>query len=72
MQKIQMTPLDFRLTAAAVFRLLSMECSILGTTVDEVYASFLAEQLVAVQVLSQTDLQKQANRSEERRVGKEC
>ena len=55
-----MTPLDFRLTAPAIFRLLALECSILAATVNEVYTRFLPEQLVSTQVLSNASLTAQA------------
>ena len=56
-----MTPLDFRLTAPVIFRLLALECSTLAKTVTEVYTSFLTEQLVSAQVLSNITLTEQAN-----------
>ena len=55
-----MTPLDFRLTAAVIFRLVALECSTLAVTVNEVRKSFLAEQLVAPQVLSGASLTAQS------------
>jgi uncharacterized membrane protein len=54
------TPLDFRLTAVAFFRLLSMQCSVQATSVDFVLTQSLAEQLVSTQVLSPKSLNIQA------------
>jgi hypothetical protein len=50
------TPLDFRLMAAAFFRSLQLECSVLATAIDYVRATFLAEQLVSIEALSPTSL----------------
>ena len=61
MQKMRMTPLDFRLTAAVVFRLFALECATLAAAVDEVLKSFLAEQLVSSLVLRQASLNNQSN-----------
>jgi hypothetical protein len=55
------TPLDFRLTASAQFRLLATLCSILIKSVDTLQVNFLAGQLVSTQVMSQASFYSQAN-----------
>ena len=51
-----MTPLDFRLTAPAIFRLLAIECTTLAATVNNVSAAFLAGQLVGKNLISRQSL----------------
>ena len=54
-----MTPLDFRLTAPAIFRLLAVECATLAATVNNVSAAFLVEQLVGKNLISRQSLEAQ-------------
>lgn len=55
------TPLDFRLTAAAQFRLLDMLCSLMKVTVEDLQAEFLTDQLVTEKAISFTSLNDQGN-----------
>lgn len=55
------TPLDFRLTAAAQFRYLSILCSVLIQSVESLKGEFLASNLISTRVLSQISLNAQVN-----------
>lgn len=61
MQTSRFTPLDFRLTAAAQFRLLEMICSLMKVTVEDLQAEFLAGQLLTKQAISSMSLDDQAS-----------
>ncbi|CAF2816876.1 unnamed protein product, partial [Rotaria sp. Silwood2] len=56
-----MTPLDFRVTAAAQFRLLAAACSVSLISIDNLNKIYGQEQLVSAQVLSPASLRDQAN-----------
>ena len=56
----RMTPLDFRLTAAAFFRLLAVHCSVSAADVADARSAFLSKQLVSKQVISPRELAIQA------------
>ena len=56
----RMTPLDFRLIAPAMFRLLAIECTTLAATVNNVSAAFLVGQLVGKNLISRQSLEAQA------------
>lgn len=60
MKTSRFTPLDFRLTAAAQFRLLGMLCSLMKVTVEDLQAEFLTSQLVTERVISFNSLNDQA------------
>ena len=60
METSRLTPLDFRLTAAAQFRLLGMLCSLIKVTMEDLQAEFLAGQLVTERAISFTSLNDQA------------
>lgn len=57
----RITPLDFRLTAAAQFRLLAAMCNISATSVNETVYEFLYGKLVNATVLSRTAFMIQAD-----------
>jgi hypothetical protein len=56
-----LTPLDFRLTAAAQFRLLSTMCSLSSNSIIKVQSGFFTEQLVNPRAASLTSFSDQAN-----------
>ncbi|CAF2978516.1 unnamed protein product, partial [Rotaria sp. Silwood2] len=58
---VRMTPLDFRVTAAAQFRLLAMACSISMVSIDNLNKIYGKEYLVNAKALSPVSLQDQAN-----------
>ena len=55
------TPLDFRLTAAAQFRLLSLICWISQQTINDNRNAFLKQQFINARVLSPISLADEAN-----------
>lgn len=57
---VRMTPLDFRVTAAAQFRMLAMACSVSVLSINNLQTVFKQEQLVSTRVLSPTSLADQA------------
>ena len=66
METSRFTPLDFRLTAAAQFRLLEMLCSLMKVTMEDLQAEFLTGQLVTERAISFTSLNDQAKVSIEK------
>ncbi|UJR12163.1 hypothetical protein I4U23_016340 [Adineta vaga] len=57
----QMTPLDFRLTAAAQFRLLGTMCSLMEATMEGLKEVFLTKEIVTKNTLSFVSLNKEAD-----------
>ena len=55
-----MTPLDFRLIAPVIFRLLAIHCTTVAGTLDNVSAAFLSEQLIGTKLISRDSLTSQA------------
>lgn len=57
----RLTPLDFRLTAAAQFRLLAMFCQISQQTITDNYHEFIKAPFISAQVLSLNSFSEEAN-----------
>lgn len=58
---LKLTPLDFRLSAAAQFRTLAYICAFSATSITNYQIEFAMEQLVSARVLPQASFEEQVN-----------